>query len=245
MNSPAGFVTKTEVFEGPLELLLALIEKRKLLINEVSLAQVTDDFIAYTKGQGALPLGETAQFIVVASTLLLIKSKSLLPLLEFTEEEQGDMRSLEERLREYKRMRDLSAVIVRLYGASPLYAAQERSWDEVMFAPDRRLSLDLVSSLARGVIAALPKVSVLPKTVVEKVISLEEMIGRLTDRVQRSLKLSFKEFSGLGGTAKKVDVIVSFLAMLELVKQGVVAVAQHAQFGDIAIETDRVGTPRY
>ena len=85
----AGFAIKTETFEGPLDLLLHLIEKRQFFINDIALAKVTDDFIAYIQERKDMPMGEVAQFIVVASTLLLIKSKSLLPVLDLTEEEIG------------------------------------------------------------------------------------------------------------------------------------------------------------
>ena len=73
------FTVKTQSFEGPLDLLLDLIEKRKLFINDISLVKVTDDFIAHVRQFENLPMAESAHFILVASTLLLIKSKSLLP----------------------------------------------------------------------------------------------------------------------------------------------------------------------
>ena len=83
-----SFKVKTSSFEGPLDLLLDLIEKRKLFINDVSLAKVTDDFIAHIKQFDDLPMAESAHFILIASTLLLIKSKSLLQELNLTEEEK-------------------------------------------------------------------------------------------------------------------------------------------------------------
>ena len=73
------YTVKTEAFEGPLELLLNLIEKRKLFISDISLAQVADDYIEYINKQEDFPMASTADFILVASTLVLIKSKSLLP----------------------------------------------------------------------------------------------------------------------------------------------------------------------
>ncbi|HEU5114521.1 MAG TPA: segregation/condensation protein A, partial [Candidatus Paceibacterota bacterium] len=85
-----------------------------------------------------------------------------------------------------------------------------------------------------------------PKVVVDKVISLEQMISNLTKRVAESLRMSFREFTGQSGTGvKKVDVIVSFLAMLELVKQGIINVTQERHFEDIQMETETVGVPKY
>jgi segregation and condensation protein A len=84
----SGFSVKTPIFEGPLELLLELIEKRRLLINDISLAAVTDEYMRRVAGMEGSHLGETTQFVYVASTLLLIKSRSLLPVFELTKEEE-------------------------------------------------------------------------------------------------------------------------------------------------------------
>src|SRR4051812_32375972 len=100
------FLVKHEQFEGPLDLLLSLIEKRKLFINDISLAKVADDFINHIKNFEQFPIGESANFILIASTLLLIKSKSLLPTLQLTEEEQGSIEDLETRLKIYQRIKD-------------------------------------------------------------------------------------------------------------------------------------------
>jgi segregation and condensation protein A len=79
---------------------------------------------------------------------------------------------------------------------------------------------------------------------VKKIISLEDMISRLTERVTKELKMSFRQFSG-GHKSDKINIIVSFLAMLELVKRGSVEVRQNGHFTDIEIETNQVGLPSY
>lgn len=239
-----AYTVKTERFEGPLDLLLSLIEKRKLLINDISLAAVTDDFIAYLNNNASASLGSQAHFVLVASTLLLIKSKSLLPLLALSNDEQGDIEALQVRLQMYQRFRELSVHIKNLYGESALYARSAEGTEVPLFTPDRRITKNFLLDSARSVIAALPKFSEIPKAVVAKVMSLEEMIGRLSERIAKNLKLSFNEFSGMG-KRDKVNVIVSFLAMLELVKQGAISVQQQGHFKDIAIETETVGVPRY
>jgi len=96
----------------------------------------------------------------------------------------------------------------------------------------------------QDLIKRLPKKEILPKRVVEKVISLEEMIGNLTARIQTQLKMSFKDFAG-EHKGDRINFIVSFLAMLELVKQGIVNVTQESSFGDIQMETKEVGVPKY
>ncbi|HEY9480793.1 MAG TPA: ScpA family protein [Candidatus Paceibacterota bacterium] len=241
-----SFTVKQEHFEGPLELLLDLIEKRKLFVNDVSLAKVADDYIEYVKTLGEFPVADSAQFVLVASTLLLIKSKSLLPTLNLTTEEQASIEDLERRLKVYERMRTLSQKIKPLFGAQVLFSRGERRLDPV-FAPDADMTLANLLDAAKRVLQNLPKREFLPKVVVDKVISLEQMIESLTKRVSESLKMSFREFSGgqKGNPTEKVNVIVSFLAMLELVKQGIINVSQERHFDDIHMETEQVGVPRY
>jgi segregation and condensation protein A len=237
------FTVKQEKFEGPLDLLLDLIEKRKLFVSDVSLAKVADDYIAYVRSLQDFPIADSAQFILVASTLLLIKSKSLLPSLNLTTEEQASIDDLQKRLKIYEKMREVSQRIKPLFGDKVLFARGERRLDPV-FSPDADMTLPNLLAAAGRVLANLPKKEFLPKIIVDKVISLEEMITNLTRRVSESLRMSFREFSG-AQKGEKVNVIVSFLAMLELVKQGVIQVSQERHFDDIHMETESIGVPRY
>src|SRR3989338_11058545 len=84
---PLDFTIKTDAYEGPLALVLDLIEARKLLVNDLALGEITDDFVTHVRSQETFPVEETAEFIGIAETLLHIKSKSLLPDLALTEEE--------------------------------------------------------------------------------------------------------------------------------------------------------------
>jgi segregation and condensation protein A len=235
---------KTEVFEGPLDLLLSLIEKRKLFINDISLAKVADDYIEYINRQSEFPMLKTADFILVASTLLLIKSKSLLPSLSLTQEEEGSIEDLELRLKVYKRIKELSRHVRERFGEKIIFAKCPSRAVEPLFSPSREISVKNIVLSVQTVLSNLPKAKFIPKAVVEKAISLEEMIDNLTERINKNLKMSFKEFSGIG-KVEKVNIIISFLAMLELVKQGIIKVAQDRHFSDITMETDSVGIPKY
>jgi segregation and condensation protein A len=238
------FRVKTQSFEGPLDLLLDLIEKRKLFISDISLAQVTDDFISHIQQFENLPMGESAHFILIASTLLLIKSKSLLPELNLTEEEKGDIQNLELRLKIYQRMKEASKHVGELFKGDMIFSQSHARPVTPVFAPDAEFTLDKSLALLKDLIGRLPKKERLPEVVVQKVISLEDMIGTLTKRIQGQLRMSFKSFAG-EHKENKVNFIVSFLAMLELVKQGIVHVTQESDFGDIQMETKEVGVPRY
>jgi segregation and condensation protein A len=239
-----SFTVKQHSFEGPLDLLLDLIEKRKLFINDISLAKVTDDFIAHIKSFDSMPMGESAHFILIASTLLLIKSKSLLPQLQLTDEEQGDIQDLETRLKMYKRIKEASVHIKELFGAEVIFPQSHARPVSPVFTPDAEFTLERALLSLKDLINRLPKKEKIPHTVVKKVISLEDMIGTLTNRITSHLRMSFKEFTK-EHKENKVNVIVSFLAMLELVKQGIVHVSQEKAFDDIHMETKEIGVPRY
>ena len=242
------FNIKNEHFEGPLDLLLNLIEKRKLFVNDIALSQVTDDFIAYVKqyeeSASLVYLEKSAHFILVASTLLLIKSKSLLPQLSLTEEEQHSIEDLEARLREYQRIKELSVHIQHLFGSRFIFSKLPQK-PIVVFAPDQSQTIPNLYEAIKRVLQQLPlKKEKLPEVIVRQIVSLEEMIENLTTRIGSGLKMTFREFSA-EHKAEKVNVIVSFLAMLELVKTGLLRVEQHNAFSDIHMETDSLGTPRY
>ncbi len=246
-----SFAIKTDIFEGPLELLLELIEKRKFFINDISLAHVADDYIAHIKSFEKFPLRDVAEFLLIASTLLLIKSKSLLPQLDLTPEEQADISDLEQRLSLYKKFQELGKTLRQEWGRTPLFMPAEARTVEPVFAPHQTITTESLLDAIGRVINQLPKKEVLKKAIIEKVMSLEDMIENLTIRIQESFKMSFKEFSGKNRTHDmndreiKVNIIVSFLAMLELAKQGILRIQQYAQFQDIEMETNRVEIPRY
>lgn len=241
---------KTEQFEGPLDLLLNLIEKRKLFIGDFSLAKVADDYIDHIRRFDAYPMNDVANFLLVASTLVLIKSKAILPQLSLTKDEESDIDDLKRRLAMYELFRNLSQHIKNNFGKKLIFERSDRPEMQVVFAPDARATVNQMGESMRAVINALPKKIIIPKATVKKIISIEEMMTRLSTRVTQALKTSFTQFSRYQkGVAipkeQRVEIIVSFLAMLELVKQGVVHVTQHEDYGDIDIETHKFDIPQY
>jgi segregation and condensation protein A len=245
-----NYQIKTEHFEGPLDLLLNLIEKRKLFIGDFALSKVADDYIEHIRRFEAFPMNDVANFLLVASTLVLIKSKAILPELDLTKEEESDIDDLKRRLQMYELFRNLAGEIKGKYGMTLIYERSGRPEMPTVFAPEARLTPEQMAQSMKAVIAALPKKQTVPKATVKKVISIEEMMTKLSTRVTAALKMSFGQFSNYKkGVAvskeQRIDVIVSFLAMLELVKQGVVHVSQAEEHGDIDIETQSFGTPSY
>ncbi len=238
-----SYKIKTSVFEGPFGLLLNLVEKRKLFINDVSLSQVTDDYLNYINQMGGLHPQEVSNFIVVAATLILIKSRSLLPNLNLTEEEKGDIQNLEERLKLYELFNRLAINVKDSFGKKIIFPAQERKSDVLVFLPDDQITKESMMGFARDVLGKMPKQQFLPEVEVKKVISIEEMIDSLTTRIQDSLKMSFKDFTGHSthrgapmSREERVTVIVGFLAMLELIRNGILHAVQENNEDEIIIE---------
>jgi segregation and condensation protein A len=234
-----NYTIKMTGFEGPFGLLLTLIEKRKLHISDVSLSAVTEDYLNYMNKLGGLHYSDISSFVVVASTLLLIKSKSLLPNLDLTNEEEGDIKNLEERLRLYELFTKLGGNIKDNFGQKIIFAPLEKKNNVLVFLPDEQITKDSMMVFARDVVGAMPQKVFLPKVEVRKVISLEEMIDKLTERIQNSIKMNFKDFTGGGKQVtreEKVIVIVGFLAMLELVRKGILDAIQETDGGDIIME---------
>jgi len=250
----SDFQVKTGEFEGPLELLLRLVEKRKLFINDISLAQIADKYISHIKEIQNFPVKDVANFIVVASTLILIKSKSLLPNLELTLEEEASIEDLEERLRQYKQAKELGKKIKERFGLHIIFPSQTRLSVPV-FSPHKEINSKNLLNAIQDIVGAFPKTGKIenPKALVKKVVSLEEMINSLTERVKESFRMSFKDFAknhsnlkgGGGDKDQKINMIVGFLAMLELVKTGLISVSQSYNFDDINMESQEVGLPRY
>jgi len=239
-----SYSIKQGTFEGPLELLLSLIEQRKLFVNEISLAEVTNDYIAYIKTLSNVPtdkhIADVSYFILIAATLILIKSKSLLPNLALTDDETEKIVDLEARLNIYKIIKGASLEVVNHFGTQIIFMPKERIWSEPLFSPDPLITTVNLSQSINDVLNHLPKkVESLPEVEVKKIINIDEIINSLTDRIQTAMNVSFKSFTESSGAQSqaeaKVHVIISFLAMLELVREGIIEVIQNSTFEDIQI----------
>ena len=223
--------------------MIELVEKRKLLINNISLAVVTDEYIARVSEMQEQSLPNTAQFITLAATLLLIKSKSLLPVLELTDEEEISIHDLEDRLRLYQLYRDIGAIVQLDFGTHVMYEPEYTPPREPLFLPDEFCAQPALAEAMERIISNLPKPIVRQTATVKPIISLDVMMDNLRRRIEKQLRLSFFDMRQQESEPK--NVIVGFLAILELFKQGNMIVTQDVRFEDIKIELDRASTPRY
>ncbi|MDD5083567.1 MAG: segregation/condensation protein A [Candidatus Moranbacteria bacterium] len=222
-------------FEGPLELLLALIEKQKLDVTRVSLAAITDQYLEYIATQKSISLQNLSWFLVIASRLILIKSKALLPLLTFDDEEEEAIEDLEYQLKEYKKFKEAALRLKGMLDAKRMMHAKEGyfSVQSLFYPPFGMMPSDLTTHFKR-VLGEIPVLEKLEEKMVEEVVTLEEKIVSLQAMLQRKAETSFTDI--VAHAKNKVDVIVSFLAMLELVKQRMIQVEQGELFSEIRLK---------
>jgi len=207
------------------------------------LAEVAESFIGYMQSaQSTISIAHLADFIYVASTLMLIKSIALLPTIETTPEEKASIEELEKRLAEFKKIKELSLHISERFGKQIMFTPERRA-TRIVFTPSAEITIPNFIATIKDILSRITIKEVVPQVLVKKVISLSEVMSNLTNRMQSALRMSFKDF--VGNTEEKVNVIVSFLGMLELVKQGIIDVAQERHFDDIGMEVTTSTTPKY
>lgn len=234
MTTDTAFTTFTldvPNFQGPLDVLLDLVEKRKLFINEISLASVADAYIEYVKSH-AVPMYDRAAYVAIAATLVLIKSRSLLPDFHLTDEEELQVEDLTHALERYAVYKKAVKLLEKEWGKSYLAEPRREPAREVTFAPSTDMTLQSLEKALHELIVALPVFSKPhPKATVQKTVSIEEMIERIKDRVLKSS--TYTSFRTTAAGNHRNDVVVLFLALLELVKLGMVDAQQESHSEDI------------
>lgn len=242
------FTYESEHYQGPLETLLDLIESRKLAVSLVSLSEVCDAYLAYVEKLPELPLSETSQFVLVASTLLLIKSRSLLPV-DLSDEEEQSIEELERRLKKLAKIREAAKLLKRQWGKAPLrFARRAPDMMKILgvgkpkFAPGEATLQTLLRAVQK-LVNTLPKPERLIEATVAPILKLEDVIMNLKDRLARAART---RWSDITKGATRHDTIVQFLAILELVRGGSVSVTQERLFSDIILESEATeGAPKY
>lgn len=234
-GSQSGFRSfRLNEFEGPLDLLLFLIKKNEINIYDIPIAQITEQYIDYLTAASELNLDELSEFQALAATLLLIKSRMLLPIeVESEEEEEDPRQELVERLLEYQKYKKLSAlmeekereaewVIERKRLQRSLPFDDEELWEKVDVWDLLKIFSELTPGITKETIIDLYE----EVSVNEKITLLYEILEskgecRFTDLIIRTFSI--------------LDKVCAFLALLEVVKQRMVLVLQNRMFGDIII----------
>lgn len=228
---------KLNQFEGPLSLLLKLIEKEELDVTEISLARIADQFVTYIRQSSNIGPEEMADFLVVASRLLLIKSKALLPYLY--PEEEKEIEELESVLRMYKEFVEASRQIEKMIGKKKFMFAREFNRRAFLsghnvFSPPKNLRADEMKTVFADLVNRLRPPEKLEEKKIRKKINIEDRIFHIQSMLLTRIKVSFSKV--MAGSKNKTELIVSFLAMLELMRQRHVVLEQSELFGEIEIK---------
>ncbi len=224
-------------FSGPLGLLLSLIEEKKMAIGEIVLSQVTDQFLEYLKKvqEDEYYQRVLADFLVVASRLILIKSRTLLPNLVLSQEEEGDIKDLEERLKAYQQIKIWGRELGKWTKNRTSYFGRDSYLNmPVVFYPPQNISADDLYKIYESFLKTLPQIEKLEEKNLQRVVTLEQKIEELKSRITMAVEASFADISR--GVKTKIDVILSFLAVLMLCRTKVLELSQNEIFGDIKIK---------
>lgn len=222
-----------EQFEGPLDLLLQLIERDELDITELSLARVAEDYLKYVNTSSSIRSEELADFLVVAAKLILLKSKQLMPNLVFDEEEGID---LETQLKMYREFVNASKEMEKMIKAGNWAYGRERLavGEMIGFFPPKDIEVGEIKGIYEKVLKRLEPFISLPKEALQKTVSIAEKIEQIRSMIASQARAKFSEV--LKKAKNKTDIIVSFLALLELTKQNIVDTTQEKLFEDINIQ---------
>lgn len=230
----SGYTLKLQNFEGPLELLLELIGEAKLDVTEISLSQVTDQYLSYIRTMQLYNIDIASEFFVMAATLVYIKSKRLLPNVQADDEEILEEQELLERLNEYRKFRYLSRFLSKLkdqgsiyyprgYIRYPLGDGKNYDFTELMIG-------DLITALRRYKGAFIKK----PIPIKRREINVEEKMKFILSLLNMKKVVKFSEV--VKHETLKVDKIASFLGAVELSFRQKVLLRQMELFADIDIE---------
>jgi segregation and condensation protein A len=230
------FNITSEKFSGPLDLLLRLIEERNLSITDISLSTVTNEFLEYIK-QVESTTNDLADFLVIASTLILIKSKSILPTLELSRDETEEILDLKERLIIYKIFKDKISNINYLRSQKQyLFSHTPFLNVEVIFSPPKDLNLEMLKSAFENLLELYQKEKIiLPTKKIKILVNLKDRISNLLKIFKDRKNCNFNDVTA--NKEDKVSLVVSFLAILHLAKDGMITLSQQDNFGDINIES--------
>jgi len=240
-----AFAVRLDNFEGPFDLLLSLIAKHKLDITEVSLSRVTDEFIAHVKAgaaaDGAWDLEQTTSFLVVASTLLDLKSARLLP--QGDVEDEDDLALLEARdllfarLLQYRAFKQVAAVLEqRLAGESrrhPRAVGLEERFAGLLPEVLIGLGLDAFAALAAKALEPKPELDISLQHIHAPAVSVREQAEIIVDRLRRAGTMTFRALCG--DAPDTLTKVARFLALLELFRENAVAFDQMSPLGELSV----------
>ena len=245
-----GIPVKLEVFEGPLDLLLHLIEKNKVDIYDIPIVEITKQYLDYVAQMQKNDLNILSEFLVMAATLIDIKSKMLLPSTgEEGEEEEDPRTELVQQLLEYKmykcmanELKDLQMDAVKVMYKEPTIPEEVLAYEEPVdleeLVGDMTLAKlnDIFKSIMKKQVDKIDQVHSKFGKIAKEEVSVDEKISYLEAYALTNKNFSFRNL--LQKQSSKLEIIVTFLAILELMKVGKISISQEHIFDDILIESN-------
>ena len=234
------YAIKIDKFEGPLDLLCHLIDKNKMDISDINLSEITDQYVEYLKSQEELNLEIASEFLVMASTLLYLKSRKLLPK-QKEEEEELTEEELIRRIIEYKKFKEISKVFKQNY---LMYANRYFKVQEKIELPKQKLEKDydnkLIPQMYRELVERNSvKLNQNAKNI-EKIALVENytVAGKVKEMFKILVKQKRFVFNKVFSINKKnkQEVVTAFSGLLELSRRNKVETIQEELFGDITVE---------
>lgn len=226
---------RLQQFEGPLDLLLTLIEEQKLDITQIALAKVTEQFLEYLKQLENIEPSVLADYLAIAAKLLVIKSKAILPTLEVEEEEEDAGVNLEARLLLYKQFKEVAKYLKNLDNRREQSFSRTITFEErVSFFPDPNTTVPTIHQSILKILNELKELDSLPKARIREAVSIQEKIEHLKTFIGNQVETRLSDL--LKTSKNKGEVIVTFLALLELIKQRILTADQETLFTDITIK---------
>ncbi len=225
---------KLEKFEGPLSLLLKLIEKEELDITQISLSKIANQYVDYIRSASFIDPESLADFLLLAARLLLIKSKAMLPYLYPEEEEE--IEDLEKQLKLYKEFLEATKKVENILGKKKFMFAREFNrkvalGDRATFSPPKDLKKEEMADLFASFLVRIKPAEKLGEEKIEVKVSIDDKILFIRNVISSRMKMSFNNI--LLKAKTKTEKIVSFLAMLELIKQRELVAEQGSLFSEI------------
>lgn len=236
-----GYQVKLEVFEGPLDLLLHLISKAKINIEDISISEITAQYMDYLNQMQALDIDIASEFMVMAATLLHIKSCKLLPkpAQQSEEQEPDPQQQLIQRLKEYKKYKDAGEWLRERYMVySNMYSKLPE--EVVDTGEDIKFSNVTKQDIAQAMMDLLKRKNAsqqaqpVVRNIKPETISLQDRIRQLTAVLVRRGKVLFSQL--VSKKFSRLYIIVTFLALLEMINRGWIKVQQSRPFSDILIQ---------
>lgn len=237
------YAIKIENFEGPLDLLCHLIDKNKMNINDIKLSEITDQYIEYINKMEEMNLEITSEFLVMASTLIYLKSKSLLPS-EDEEEEEISEEELLRRIIEYKKYKEITKTLRKMYDNN---AVRFYKLPDAIELPKQKLEREydkfvIVSAYENIVKVNNDKVNENANNI-EKIAITDKytVASKVKDMLKELIKRPKFVFNALFALNKceKEEVVTAFSGLLELSRRNKVITNQEKLFGDISVERNK------